>query len=400
MSKQNKYNIVIGIPSYNEGDSIAHVTEVIGKGLETYFPDKTSIIINMDNNSSDNTKKVFLKAKTRIEKKYISTDTGIKGKGNNLANLFNFVQQFDVEAVATLDADLKSISKKWVEHLIKPIYEGYDFVTPLYSRHQFDGTLTNHICYPVIFGIFSTDIRQPIGGEFGFSPKLVDYWLKQDWTETIKHYGIDIFMTLHALLGKFKVCQSGLGTKIHKASAPKLGIMFEQVIATLLSILVENKDKWIHRGFDDLTKPPVFGLKTLAEPQELVINIRDMKEKCLNAYRDNIDTLNEMLDRYSFLRVKEMFDMDYYKMDVLLWTQIFYRLIYKYDISTDIVEKGRIINALKPLYMARSLSFDYATWKYNIKYAEKDIKSQALEFASQKHFLWGMYYRHNLNHAE
>lgn len=400
MSEKKKYDIVIGIPSYNEADTITHVTETVGKGLETYFPDKLSIIVNFDNNSKDNTKDAFLKAKTRTEKKYISTAKGVLGKGNNMANLFYFVKQCDAEAAASVDSDLKSITKRWIEYLVKPVYEGYDYVTPLYSRHQFDGTLTNHICYPVMFGMFSMDIRQPIGGEFGFSPKLIDYWLKQDWSESVRHYGIDVFMTLHAVIGGFKICQSGLGTKIHKASAPKLGIMFEQVIETLLSILVRHKSRWIDRGFDDLVKPPVFGQKSLAEPQALEINIRDMKETCMNAYRENKKILEEILDTYSFLRINEMFDMDYYRMDILLWTQIFYRLVYKYDITADTMERKKIIDAIKPLYLARSLSFDYETWKYNIRYAEKDIKSQALEFASQKHYLWGMYYRRNINNRK
>ncbi|MCR4345088.1 MAG: hypothetical protein NUV44_10050 [Candidatus Scalindua sp.] len=80
-------------------------------------------------------------------------------------------------------------------------------------------------------------------------------------------------MSLNAVLGGFKICQSGLGTKIHKASAPKLGIMFEQVIETLLTVLVQNKDAWMTRDNGDIYVPDRFGLKDLAEPQELDINI-------------------------------------------------------------------------------------------------------------------------------
>lgn len=399
MNNKDKFDIVIGIPSYNESDSITHVAEVVGKGLEKYFPNKKCIIVNVDNDSPDNTKEAFLKAKTRIEKKYISTGKGVRGKGNNILNLLNFSRQVNAEAAATVDADLKSIRAKWVEYLIKPVYNGYDFITPYYSRHQFDGTLTNHICYPVMFGMLSLDIRQPIGGEFSFSPRMIDYWLKQQWLETVKHYGIDVFLTLNAVFGDFKICQSGLGTKVHKASAPKLGIMFEQVINTLFSILAENKEKWIHKGINDLVKPTIFGPTTVSEPQELKLNVRDMKDQCINAFRDNLGIIKELLDTYAYSRVSEMSDMDYYKMDILLWSQIFYRLIFQYNIVSDSEERKSIINAMKPLYLSRSLSFDYETWKYNIKYAENDIRNQALEFASQKHYLWGLYYRKNTNNS-
>ncbi len=121
------------------------------------------------------------------------------------------------------------------------------------------------------------------------------------------------------------------------------------------------------------------------------LNIHDLKEKCQVAYKKYITGIKELLDTYAFARVNEMFKMDVYDMDILLWTQIFYNLVYKYDISSNVEERRKIINTLKPLYFARSLSFNYDTWKYNVKYSEMEIRKQALGFASQKYYLWGLY---------
>lgn len=393
--QSNKYNIVVGIPSYNESDTISYVTKTVGEGLEEYFPDKKSIIVNVDNNSPDNTKEAFLDTKTRIEKKYISTAHGIRGKGNNILNLFNFAKQVGAEVIIVVDADLKSITKEWIEYLGKPVNDGYDYVTPLYSRHQFDGTITNHLCYPIMFGLFAVDIRQPIGGEFAFSSKFMKYLLKQPWTESTGQYGIDIFMSLNAVLGGFKICQSGLGTKVHKASAPKLGVMFEQVIETLLTTLVQNKNVWMIRNNGDIFVPDTFGLKVLTEPQELEIDILDLKEKCKMEYSKYQTDIKELIEPYAFSRIHEMFEMETFDLTILLWTQIFYSLIYRYDISKNEEGRKKIINALKPLYFARSLSFNYHTWKYNVKYSENEIRKSALGFASQKYYLWGLYYKEN-----
>ena len=391
----SKYSVVVGIPSYNESDSISYVTKIVDQGLGEYFPDKKSIIVNVDNNSPDNTKEAFLDTTTRIEKKYISTAHGIRGKGNNILNLFNFAIQVHADVVIIVDADLKSITKEWIEYLGRPVADGYDYVTPLYSRHQFDGTITNHICYPVMFGMLSMDIRQPIGGEFAFSPKLIKHLLKQSWTESTKQYGIDIFMSLNAVLGGFKICQSGLGTKIHKASAPKLGIMFEQVIDTLLTVLVQNKGAWMTRNSGDFVVPDTFGLKELAEPQELDINILDLKEKARMEYSKYQTDIKELLEPYAFSRIHEMFQVEVFDLTILLWTQVFYSLVYRYDISKSNGGRKKIINSLKPLYFARSLSFNYHTWKYNVKYSELEIRKSALGFASQKYYLWGLYSQGN-----
>jgi hypothetical protein len=393
--QSKKYNVVVGIPSYNESDTIPHVTKIVGEGLEDYFPDKKSIIVNVDNNSPDNTKDAFLNTKTHIEKKYISTAHGVRGKGNNILNLFKFAKSVDAEVVIVVDADLKSITKEWVKYLGTPIVDGYDYVIPMYSRHQFDGTITNHICYPVMFGLLSTDIRQPIGGEFAFSPKLMKYLLKQSWTESTRQYGIDIFMSLNVVLGGFKICQAGLGAKIHKASAPKLGIMFEQVIETLLAMLVQNKNSWMIRNNGDIIIPDTFGLDILAEPQELDIDILDLKEKGRMSYNKYQADIKELLEPYAFSRINDMFEMEVFDLTILLWTQVFYNLLYRYDVSKNGEERKKIINSLKPLYFARSISFNYYTWKYNVKYSEMEIRKSALGFASQKYYLWGLYSKGN-----
>ena len=101
-----------------------------------------------------------------------------------------------------------------------------------------------------------------------------------------------------------------------------------------------------------------------------------------------------ILGPYAVARIDDMFRMDFYNLDVLLWTQIFYNLIHRYDHATEASERKKVINTLKPLYFARSLSFNYQTWKYNIRYAEAEIREQALGFATQRYYLWGLYHAH------
>ncbi len=54
------YDVVVGIPSYNESKTIGYVTHIAGRGLAKYFPDAGNVIVNVDNNSPDDTKGAFL----------------------------------------------------------------------------------------------------------------------------------------------------------------------------------------------------------------------------------------------------------------------------------------------------------------------------------------------------
>jgi len=396
------YDVAVGIPSYKEAETIGHVTEVAGKGLAKYFPDLRSIIVNCDNNSPDGTKDAFLSAEipAKIDKKYISTPEGVKGKGNNFFNLFNFCREKEVKITIVVDADLRSITPDWIRYLGNPIKRGYDFVAPLYSRHQFDGTITNHLCYPLGYSLTGLDVRQPIGGEFAFSSSLCAHWLKNEWDEMTRQYGIDIFMSLNAQFNNFRICETGLGAKIHNASSPKLGQMFEEVVYTLFSILIENRSKWLSswskKGQHALCHPKgsssvnSFGLEKMAEPQEMKIDIAKLKQDCRKEYENYKDLVEKYLSPYAYSQINDMVAMDYYEIDIMLWSQIVYSLIYTFDGAREDVKRD-IVNVLKPLYFARSVTFDYKTSHYSVPYAEKEVRSQAMAFLSQKPYLLGLY---------
>ena len=142
-------DIVMGIASYNEASSISFPTQQADKGLTKYYGERSAVIINCDNHSDDNTRQAFMGTPTKTPKIYLSTDNGIKGKGNNLKNLFAKVVELSAKAVIVVDADLKSITPLWIRDLGNPLFDSYDFVAPLYVRHKYDGTLTTNLAYPL-----------------------------------------------------------------------------------------------------------------------------------------------------------------------------------------------------------------------------------------------------------
>lgn len=383
---------IVGIPSYKEANSIAPVVNVVDAGLSRYYGNLKSVIVNVDNNSEDDTKGAFLSTSTHTTKHYITTPKGVRGKGNNFLNLFKFAAKYPktLKGVVVVDADLRSITPEWIKYLGYPVLKGYDYVLPRYARHQFDGTITNHICYPLLYSLLGVDVRQPIGGEFGFSPALMNYWLKQDWNVNIRNYGIDIFMTLHAILGNFKMCEAGLGTKIHNASAPKLGPMFTQVVSTLFDLVLTKKTCWIGSALARPKGKRRFGLRNLGAPQMLKIDIRNLKDQLRDEYSRRRKLMKKCLNEYTLMSLETMFEQDYYDIDMLMWTQIIYQLLYIYQDGTTKVKKD-VIETLKPLYFARSVTFDYLTWRYDPIYVEEAMLSQAKAFASQKPYFLGLY---------
>jgi len=135
---------------------------------------------------------------------------------------------------------------------------------------------------------------------------------------------------------------------------------------------------------------PLYGLKRLAPPQELKVDLRSLKDQLRTEFLSREKLLKKYLSEYLYRNFSRMVEHDHFEMNTLSWTQTVYQLLFAFDTGSRQV-KSDIIEAMKPLYFARSVTFDYETWKYRIDYAEEAILEQSLAFASQKPYLRGLY---------
>lgn len=350
--KIKQAEIIVGIPSYNEAETIGFVVEQASRGLKKYFPGKKSVIINVDNNSPDGTKQAFFGAKVNTPRIYISTAKGIKGKGYNFHNLFLMMRKLEAEVGLALDADLRSIRPDWIKKMAEPVFERYDFVAPYYSRHKTDATITNHLVYPLIYGLLGWNIRQPIGGDFAFSSKMSEIWLKKKWSQTTYQFGIDIFMSLTAFFSNSKVCQVNLGSKIHNLSNPKLGPMFSQVAGTLFKMLSKNIDR-IKKDveIDDVDIKGGDQLPVLS-------NALPNNELFRKIFWGNLDyfwpIIKQVASQPVIEKLRKIRRGKKNEIGLKLWTEIVYDFIYAYP---EFKRKSLLIDALGCLYFGRVAQF-------------------------------------------
>ncbi len=384
MPNLNSLDLALGIPSYNEADNIEFVVRQVAAGLEKYFPHLNTVIINADNCSQDGTKEAFIAANSgRIPKVYLSTPAGVKGKGNNFKNLFNYLLPYHPKAVVVVDADLRSIRPEWVRYLGRTVFKGFDFVTPLYCRNEYDGTITNQLCYPLLYSVLGRDIRQPIGGDFAFSGRMLEHWMRQDWDENVLQYGVDIFMTSEAVLSGFSMAQVTLGSKIHKPSAPKLGKMFTQVVDTLFHQLsVSGWKRNLHRP----QSPPVIAYnQRLAErPQSLSIDYKALKEEAGKEFSAHQALVLEILSKKLGSEIEAMFQRGILRISAAAWAEIVFSFLAAYATQSDCDQQRRIVEALKPLYFARTVSFIWETLELDHVDSEKKLIQQARTFWEQR----------------
>jgi glycosyltransferase involved in cell wall biosynthesis len=384
-------DIVVGIPSFNEADSIAYPVTQSDRGLSDYFGDRSAVIINCDNHSLDNTRQVFMATATQAPKIYLSTPQGVKGKGNNFRNLFAKAVELQAKAVVVLDADLKSVTPRWIRSLGQPLFEDYHYVTPLYVRHKWDGTITNNIAYPVTRALYGRRIRQPIGGDFGFSGELARLYVEGEaWSDSVANFGIDIWMTTTATLSRLPVIQSFMGRpKIHKPKDPAadLGPMFADVVGTIFDLMRYHDEFWTEVKWSRPTAIYGFGLGEVEMPPPVEVNLKALAEKFLSGLRSQWDLYEEFLPEEILAKLEEVaeFDLERFEFPTTLWAKVFAEFACAY--KKTIIPREQLVISLTPLYNGRVLSFVLETESLDTQQVEEVIEAQCVQFEKTKPYL-------------
>lgn len=358
----------MGIPSFNNADTIGHVVKAVQAGFAKYFYDKKAILINSDGGSGDGTMDVvdrvaiedfqplLISQRESLLSKIITPYHGIPGKGSAFRTVFQIAKELKVKACAVVDSDLRSITPEWIDLLIRPVLDrGFDFVSPYYLRHKYDGTITNSIVYPVTRALYGRHIRQPIGGDFGFSGKLAEFYLTKDvWESDVARFGIDIWMTTTAVANDFRICQSFLGAKIHAAKDPSadLSAMLTQVVSALFMLMEEYPEKW--KTVQSTDPVPLFGFQFSVGLEPVNVNV----ERMINMFNLGLaelgDLLKDIVSEESMKRLAETASSDPYVFDDELWA----RVIYDYALACHrrVMNLEHILKTLTPLYLGKVAS--------------------------------------------
>lgn len=398
--------ILVGIPSFNNARTIGHVVRSVQAGLVKYFPRHRAIIVNSDGGSTDGTREVvatttygdpraLLISHEAIEPFVVATPySGLPGKGSAVRTILGIAERVGAKACVLVDSDLRSITPEWVELLVKPVLEGqYDYVAPMYKRHKFDGTITNSIVYPMTSALYGKKVRQPIGGDFGFSGRLASFLLARDvWNTEVARFGIDIWMTTTAIANGFKVCQSFLGAKIHdpKDPAAALSSMLYQVVSALFDLMEGYEQVW--KSVEHAEEVPIFGFQYEAWLEPVHVDVDSMIEK----FQLGVKELGPVWEAFispevlALLRELGKTSKPGFGFQDELWARAVYDFALKYH-KND-MNRELLIKSLTPLYLGKVASFVLEAADYDALQVELRLDGLCRAYASEKPRLvkmWG-----------
>lgn len=366
-------DIVVGLTSHNDAETIVAVTTAVRASLVGRFGGIPSRILLADAGSTDETaaraRAVLEGAGGVIE---VATPRGtaellempyhgVQGRARALRAILTAARELEARVCVAIDAGAPTLAPQLVESLAGPVLQdGVDFALPYYRRHPYEGALTKGIVYPVFRSLYGVRIRQPTGGEFACSPRLLARMLDEDfWDQEGVRVGIDLWLTAAAVSDDFKIAEAALGVRAHRVrdgEALDLGTTISQVVGALFADLENRAAKWQRvRGSKPVER---FGeLAPAVAAQGSVVDPERLMESYRLGYRELRDIWTWVLPPKTIVELGRLINAPAarFQIDDELWARIIYDFALGFRLR--VLARDHLLRSLVPLYLGWFASY-------------------------------------------
>ena len=393
-------DILVGVPTHNNAKTIGAIAETIQAGILTFFPRERAAIINVDGGSRDgtpglvasaaiddarpNAKMYTLRTFHSISTQYASSPA----RGTALHTIMAAAELLRAKACAVISPESTQITNDWLATLLRPVYtEDFDLVLPTYNRHRFDGILLTNLLYPMTRALYGLKIREPFALDYAFSGRLGSQFLTQNaWHEETAQAGSETQLTLAAIAGEYRICQSFLGTKerAERHSADLVPAM-RQTVGALFSSLETNFSLWSARTGSQTI--PTTGEERKFSLEPLRINRKRLREMFSTGVAELESIFQSILSPATLAELQSIARTEDvpFRYSAELWVKTIYEFAAAYHKS--VISRDHIIQALAPLFRGRALTFLAENINGSADDVENNIENLCLEFERTKPYL-------------
>ena len=393
-------DILVGLPTHNNAKTIEPVLQAIQAGILKCFPRERAVIINADGGSHDGTpelvtgvsiddargaSKVYtLRTLHAISTQYARTPE----PGTALRTILAAADLLRAKACVAVSPESTTIEPDWLQRLVRPVYhDDFDLVCPIYSRQKFEGVLMRNLLYPMTRAIYGYGVREPYASEFALSGSLAtDFLSKEIWNDEWGRIGPEICLTVTAITGKYRVCQSFLGTKAQQdRGAGDVVAAMRRTVGALFSSLDTNFPLW--STISGSQPVPTIGARSEVMPEPVRVNRKRLREMFATGVAELEPVLRSILSAATLSELQRIatLDVSEFNYPAEVWAKTVFEFAASYHKS--VISRDHIVQALVPLYRGRTLSFLMENRDVSGEEIESDVESLCGEFERLKPYL-------------
>ena len=397
-------DILIGVPTYNDAKTVGQVVQAIRAGLLKYFPRQRAVIVNADGGSRDGSQEL-VRAASISDLQHASNVYALRtlhcvsteysgGPSSSLAlhTILAAAELLQASSCAVVAPDSTNIEPGWIESLLRPVTrDGFDLVTPVYRRHKFDGLLIRNLLYPMNRALYLRRVREPYPLDFAFSGRLATHFLGQDlWSQEAGRIGAEIYLTISAIAGGFRLAQSFLGPRAHvEYAASDLVVAMRRSVGVLFWSLEQNGSVWQVQA--ESQPIPTIGPDHELSAEPLRVNPKRLHEMFVRGVAELEPVLKSILSEatLSELQRAATFPEEDFRYSDELWVRTAYEFASAYHKA--VMSHDHIVQALVPLYRGKAHTFLLENRDASCEEVESNVERLCVTFEKRKPSLLEMW---------
>ncbi len=392
-------DILVGVPTHNDARTVGQVVQGVRAGLLKYFPRARSVIINADGGSRDGTRDLVCAASINDTVSSnlsalrtlhsISTQyEGPPASGTALHTILAAADLLQAKACAIISPESTSLEPEWVERLLRPVIrEGFDLALPVYRRHKFDGLLIRNLVYPVIRAVYGCTVREPYPSDYAFSSNLGSSFLNQDlWTQEQGRHGTELWLTLAAIIGRYKIHQSFLGTRGRLEAPPSDLVKAMRETAGLLFCSMDCYPTAWKEAREPLPAP-CGGCQAAVSLEPMRVNRKRLHQMFTFGISQLEPVFSSILSGPTHEELKRLATLpeNEFALPEPLWARTVYEFAAAYHRA--VIGRDHVVQALVPLFRGRALTFLTENREAEEPEIESNVEKVCQAFEAEKPYL-------------
>lgn len=395
-------DILVGLPTYNDAQTVSQVVQAVRAGLLQYFPRQRAVIINTDGGSKDDTQEI-VRASSISDLRHganvhalrtlhcISTQySGGPANGIALHTTLAAAELLRASCCMVVSPDSVNIEPIWIDRMLRPVArDNFDLVTPVYRRHKFEGLLVSNLLYPMMRALYCRPIREPYPSEFAFSGKLAAELAGRDvWLQETGRIGGETYLVISAITGGFQTEQVFLGNKSRRENAAPADLVkaLRQTVGIMFSTLEQNFPACTANTQVKMQSPPGENAGEV-DTEPIRVNRKRLHQMFVRGVAELEPVLKSILSPATLTQLQTAASApeEVFRYSDDLWVRSVYEFAASYHHS--IISRDHIVQALAPLYRGKAYTFLMENRETSSQEVDEHVENLCLKFEELKPYL-------------
>jgi len=384
-----KADLAVCMPCFGKAETMAHAMRAASESLSRYFSEKAGVIIVMGIGTAEDLD-LFRETPTDVPKLYIRAEADTLHQKNGFRRMFRKICDWGAKAAVMINPDRRMVVPDRVFSLGAPLFESFDYVSPLYLRHKWEGLLNNNLAYPMIRSLYGRRVRNAISGEFGFSGRLASLAGNGgDDRGVISLLGIDLWMTTLALSNNLSVCQSFVRRPFpHSFQHNGLGShhLFREIVRTLFDLMIRCESFWLKIKWSKPTavRPNKDVREPVLLPNGPQVALKELYLEFEQGCRRNLSLLKSVFSTsvYEQLTAALSENQEEFGISTELWAKILFDTAVAYRDAKEL--RRSLVDFLLHAYQGRIHSYLKETRIMTAAQAEMYVENECAIFEKTK----------------